>query len=470
MGRVFISAGHGGTEGGQVDPGTIAGGTTEAREMILIRDLILTDLRSRGLEVLSVPDDLSGQQTFSWINSRGQPGDIALEIHADAYNNPSFRGSAVYYIAINADRKRQADILLMALARRVAIPTRASFPDTASGLGSISFCRQVTIPALYMQIGFLTNPDDRFIIQNQRRDIATGISDGLVAWLRDSSGVTPTPSPSPTPNPNPGPNPVPSPTPIPPGIYPAIKITINGQVYGEQGIIINGNAYVPIDLADRLGIDVSKELNVRKVSYKNVVYVRAADLRQSNISVAWDNDTRTVSLRSILPICPGELDRIAGRGKLSDVQLLMFLKANNADVITQYPDMAKLYREEGSIEGINYDIAFSQMCVETNFLRFGNDVKPSQNNFAGLGAIGGGAQGASFASARIGVRAQIQHLKAYANAEPLVQEVVDPRFNFVTRGIAPLVDQLSNRWAADPDYGVKIMSILRRLYESAGFL
>jgi hypothetical protein len=164
------------------------------------------------------------------------------------------------------------------------------------------------------------------------------------------------------------------------------------------------------------------------------------------------------------------MDRITGRGRLSEIQLIMFLKSNNDVGLAQFPDICKLYREEGDIEGINYDIAYSQMCLETNFLRFGGDVKPNQNNFAGLGAVGGGSEGASFPSARIGVRAQIQHLKAYANTEPLVQAVVDPRFNFVTRGIAPLVDQLSGRWAVDPDYGKKIQAILQRLYESAGLL
>ncbi|MEH2168652.1 MAG: cell wall hydrolase, partial [Nostoc sp.] len=76
----------------------------------------------------------------------------------------------------------------------------------------------------------------------------------------------------------------------------------------------------------------------------------------------------------------------------------------------------------------------------------------------------------SFPSARIGVRAHVQHLKAYASLEPLVQEVVDPRFRFVTRGIAPLIDQLSGRWSADLDYGTKISAMLKRLYESAGLL
>ena len=107
------------------------------------------------------------------------------------------------------------------------------------------------------------------------------------------------------------------------------------------------------------------------------------------------------------------------------------------------------------------------MCIETGFLRFGGDIRPEQNNFAGLGTVGGGTEAASFDSPRLGVRAHIQHLKAYASLEPLVQDAIDPRFRFVTRGVAPLINQLSGRWSADIEYGDKLMAMLKRLYESA---
>ena len=458
MGRIFISAAHGGQENGVTDPGAVIGGTTEAREMILTRDLVVTELRSRGFEVLSVTDDLSATQTLDWINARSRSGDVALEIHTDAFSNPSVRGSAVFYIANNNQRKAQADALLLALLRRVpSLPNRGTRPDTATGLGSLAFCRQLVVPALLMEVAVLSNPDDRFIIQNQRRSVALGIADGLAGWSQSVSPPNPTPTPTPTPTPS-------------PGTYPACNININGQIYAEQGIIVSGNAYVPIDLIDRLGVDVSTDPNVRRITYRNIVYVRAADLRDRHISVDWNEASRTVSLKSSFQICPGQFDRIAGRGNTSEVQLLMFLKANNEAALTQYPDIAKLYREEGSLEGIDYDIAFSQMCLETDFLRFSGAVRPEQNNFGGLGSAGSDSQGASFPSARIGVRAQIQHLKAYANTEPLVQAVVDPRFNFVARGVAPLVGQLNGRWAADPQYGDKILAVLKRLYESAGLM
>ncbi len=441
MGRIFLSAGHGGSN---------VSGTTEAKEMVQLRDLVMTELRSRSFEVLAVPDELDATQTITWINDRSRDRDVALDIHTDAAANPSVRGTTVYYVANNDLRKNNAELLLLALVRRVPqLPSRGATPDTATGLGRLGFCRQVAIASLYMNVGFLTNPDDRALIQNRRRDMAVGIADGVAAWSR---AIDPSTSPGTT------------------SAYPPIKININGQAYEEQGVLVNGNAYIPVDLVDRLRADLSTSPSIRRVSYNNVVYVKAIELRDFNISVAWDETSKTVSLRSIVPICAGQFDQIMSPGHTSEVQLIMFLKANNENALTTFPDLPKLYREESAIEGVNYDIAFSQMCFETGYLRFGGGIQPSQNNFAGLGAIGGATESASFESARIGVRAHIQHLKAYASLEPLVQDVVDPRFRFVTRGIAPLIDQLSSRWSADPQYGQKVTAILRLLYESAALL
>ncbi len=449
MGRIFISAAHGGKEAGRTDPGSIAGGTTEAKEMILLRDLIVTELRGRNFEVLAVPDDLSAAQTITWINARARRTDVAVEIHADAANNPSVRGTSVFHIANNDQRKNNAELLLMGLLRRVPqLPNRGVKPDTDSGLGKLSFCRQTATAALVMQVAFITSPEDRALLQTRRRDFALGIADGLASWSRV---IDPTGTPA-------------EPT------YSEINVNINGQQYLEKGVLINGNAYIPIDLVDRLRIDLSKAPDIRRITYRKVVYIKAIELRDYHVSVTWDSTTRTVNLRSILVVHPTQIDRIVSNGSTSEVQLQLFLRNNNQNAIVQFPDLPNLYREESSIEGVNYDIAFCQMCLETGFLNFGTDIKPEQNNFAGLGTVGGGAEAASFASARIGVRAHIQHLKAYASLEPLVQEEVDPRFRFVTRGIAPLIDQLSGRWSADLDYGTKITAMVKRLYESAGLL
>jgi hypothetical protein len=332
MARIFLSAAHGGIEAGRPDPGSIVGNTTEAAEMIQLRDVVVAELRSRNLTILSVPDDLSLEQTLAWINARAQAGDVALEIHANAYSNPAVRGASVYYIFNNDQRKAHAELMLMALLRRVPqLPSRGARPDTASGLGSLAFCRQLVIPSLLMEVAVLTNPDDRAILQTRRRDVAVGIAEGLAAFSRAVQATNPTPASG--------------------ASYPAIDININGGIYGERGIIVNGNAYIPIDLVDGLGVNLANASNVVRLTYRSVVYVKAIELRDFNVSVSWDSKTRTIILRSALGICPGYIDRIMGHGNTTEVQLLVFLKSNNESAVAIFSDLPRLYREESAIEG-----------------------------------------------------------------------------------------------------------------------
>ncbi|MEM8604650.1 MAG: N-acetylmuramoyl-L-alanine amidase, partial [Cyanobacteria bacterium P01_H01_bin.121] len=304
MGRIFISAGHGGIESsGRSDPGSIIGGTTEAAEMIKLRDLIVPDLRSRGFEVLSVPDDLGQWPTLEWINARYRQGDVAIELHAEAFSSPATRGATAFYIADNSERKSNAELVLLALLRRVpTLPNRGAQPDTNSTAGRLAFCRNVIPPSLLLEVASLSSAEDRALLQARRRDFALGIADGLAAWSRQITG-------EPTDDPNGSDS---------PGVeHPEIGIRINGQLYGERGILVNGNSYIPIDLADSLGVDVVADPLVRRINYRGIVYIKAVDLRTYNVAVTWDNSTRSVALRTILKICVGQLDRIMGHGNTS---------------------------------------------------------------------------------------------------------------------------------------------------------
>ena len=126
-------------------------------------------------------------------------------------------------------------------------------------------------------------------------------------------------------------------------------------------------------------------------------------------------------------------------------------------------DFCRILREEAGYEGVNGDVLFAQVMLETNYLRFGNDVKPEQCNFGGLGATGNGNPGLSFRDVRTGIRAQVQHLKAYGSHEPLNKACVDPRFLLVTRGSAPTIFDLSGKWAASRTYGESLDRIIRHL-------
>ena len=128
--------------------------------------------------------------------------------------------------------------------------------------------------------------------------------------------------------------------------------------------------------------------------------------------------------------------------------------------------MANYYIEEGEFEGINTDVAFVQMCLETGFLKFGGLVTSDMNNFCGLGAIDVNNTGERFPTEQIGVRAHIQHLHAYGTKEPLKGELVDNRYKYVNpRGKAPDIFGLAGTWAADKAYGQKLWNLLLGLEE-----
>lgn len=130
------------------------------------------------------------------------------------------------------------------------------------------------------------------------------------------------------------------------------------------------------------------------------------------------------------------------------------------------PDIETFCRilcEEAAAEGVRAEIVFTQAMLETGWLQFGGDVSVEQFNFAGIGATGGGVPGNSFPDVRCGLRAQVQHLKAYASAEPLANPCVDPRFHLVARGSAPTMELLAGKWAASTTYGQSLARILAGL-------
>lgn len=136
--------------------------------------------------------------------------------------------------------------------------------------------------------------------------------------------------------------------------------------------------------------------------------------------------------------------------------------------------LARYYIEEGAAEGVAGDLAFAQSIVETGYFGFSTRVPGSFNNFSGLGAVDGGTGAAAFPDARTGVRAQIQHLRAYADptvtVAKLANPLVDPRFSLVLpKGKAPTWDQFGNGiWATDPGYAAKVLSIHQQIRSYAG--
>ena len=136
-------------------------------------------------------------------------------------------------------------------------------------------------------------------------------------------------------------------------------------------------------------------------------------------------------------------------------------------------EFAQIVYDESIAEGVKPEVVFAQCMKETGYLKYGGDVLPNQYNFAGIGATGA-VHGANFNNVRMGIRAQIQHLKAYGSIYPLTNQCVDPRFNLVKRGSAQYVEWLGKNenpngygWATTKQYGYDIANMVNTLLKNS---
>lgn len=138
----------------------------------------------------------------------------------------------------------------------------------------------------------------------------------------------------------------------------------------------------------------------------------------------------------------------------------------------------QIYYDEATAEGVDPALAFTQAMKETGFLKFTGQVKIEQFNFAGMGVTDAGTNGDSYQNVREGIRAHVQHLKAYAVKNPaFANPVVDKRYSswFAANrsGTAPYIEWLGISenpsgfgWAAEKGYGYSILNdYMNQLYK-----
>lgn len=299
-------------------------------------------------------------------------------------------------------------------------------------------------------------------------------------------------------------------TPITPGTYVIYRTYTNGAINittdksGQYpGSWINPNENIsPIKeydvVEDILGYGTSadamnhtnpKTTIVAKKYYvfrKNNGMINVTTDSSANIPGAWINPKDNVKKPKLTPeeqmakIDTSSLTKISMDS--TNVPVVTFDKAvsflkkknNTPKINCSVEQLVYWYMKAGFEEDVRWDIGFAQSCLETGYFNFGAQVDPAQNNFAGIGALNGGASGASFDTPYEGILAQIQHLKAYASTDNCSKTCVDPRFGLVSRGWSPYVEWLGMKdnpkndiygketgWAVPGNgYGKSILKIL----------
>jgi len=170
-----------------------------------------------------------------------------------------------------------------------------------------------------------------------------------------------------------------------------------------------------------------------------------------------------------------------GQADIYQMTTLAFNKYKEFKINCGLDELAQMFIEESAIEGVNHDVAWCQSIHETGYFQYKGQALPEWNNYSGLGVTGqigsdGIPLGNKFKTPREGIRAQIQHLKAYASKESLNGKLIDERFDLVFRGSAPYVEYLGAKdnptgigWAyPGQGYGDRIVDYMNLLYNIKG--
>ncbi|GHV76698.1 hypothetical protein AGMMS49942_15190 [Spirochaetia bacterium] len=204
-------------------------------------------------------------------------------------------------------------------------------------------------------------------------------------------------------------------------------------------------------------------------------YTRALNI-DANYTIAYTNREAAYAKGGIntdsVPAAAGiPPERILSTGSMTRDELVRFLLTHNPALEKRRDWVNTLidrYIAEAGGEGVNYEIAFAQMCYHTNYLKFEKTLaKAETNNFCGINSLTSSNKAHAFESVPIGVRAHIQHLKGYAATEGLNGTCVDPRYQSIGKtfgfGSAPTINDLSSKWAG-AGYAGEIRRILRAMY------
>jgi hypothetical protein len=133
--------------------------------------------------------------------------------------------------------------------------------------------------------------------------------------------------------------------------------------------------------------------------------------------------------------------------------------------------IARLYNGTCRPLGLDPLVAVAQMRLETGNLS-SPWSQPPHHNPAGIGVTGAPGAGISFPSWAYSARAHIGRLLAYAltrGTETPIQRLVIAEALYWRqlpahlRGVAPTLRDLAGRWAADPEYGVKIAKVANEI-------
>lgn len=190
---VIIDAGHGGEDGGA----SSSAGLIEKDVNLEIATILCDMLRANDINVIMTREDdrllydrsvnYQGRKKKLDLAARlavanSTPDAIFISIHMNSFTDPRYSGLQVWYSPNNADSEPLAE-LIRAKNRELLQPQNSR--TTKSATSAINLLHNASCPAVLVECGFLSNPDEAALFENDeyRQRVAFMLFCSIIEFL-----------------------------------------------------------------------------------------------------------------------------------------------------------------------------------------------------------------------------------------------------------------------------------------------
>ena len=185
---VMIDAGHGGN-----DPGKVSLNNDLEKDINLDIALKLEEiLKNQDIEVIMTRRDDNGLYEEGVSNkknsdmrkrvelSKEKNADLVVSVHANSYVEESVCGAQVFYYKSSEDGK----LLAQSIQKHISQVSTMNSKRSAKSNNDYYLLRNISVPAVIVECGFLSNAAEAAMLKNQRK-IAWSIHLGIMEYLNE---------------------------------------------------------------------------------------------------------------------------------------------------------------------------------------------------------------------------------------------------------------------------------------------
>lgn len=183
--KIFIDQGHNPT--GSVNAGAFANGLHEEdinyQVGVYLADLLKKDPRFEVRLSRPTPTTVLGTSNASSLRERvdmanSWPADYFISIHGNSNPNPAVNGTEIYLYRYGTQAEWLAQHIMNAVTEAVGTKNNGIRLNP-----SLYVLRRTNMPALLIELGYLTNTSDAQKLRDMQSEFANGIYQGILRYF-----------------------------------------------------------------------------------------------------------------------------------------------------------------------------------------------------------------------------------------------------------------------------------------------